>query len=88
MQIKKGFILRNVADEHMVMPTGENIASFGGAVVLNDVAAFVFEQLKQPRSRDELLSAILAEFDVDEKTAAADLDMLLVKLRETGLLED
>ena len=87
MQIKENFILRNIGDEHMVMPTGENIARFGGAVVLSDTAAFIFEQLKQPISREDLLALVLSEFDVDEETAAQDLDELIKQFEEMGILE-
>ena len=88
MKIKKGFVLRNVVDEYMVMPTGENIAKFEGTAVLNEVSAFVFKQLENGISREDLLTAMLAEFDVDEATAAKDLDALLAQFRELGLLED
>lgn len=87
MKIKEGFVLRNVVDEFIVMPTGDNIAKFEGAVVLNEVSAFVFEQLKNPVSKEDVLAAILAEFDVDEATAKADLDNLLAKFTELGLIE-
>lgn len=88
MTIKKGFVLRNVVDEYIVMPTGENIAKFEGAVVLNEVSAFLFRQLENPVSREDLLASLLNEYDVDEATAAADLDALLKQLREMGLLEE
>jgi hypothetical protein len=88
MKIREGFTLRSVADEHMVIPTGENISKFGGAVVLSDVAAFIFEQLKQPISQEDLLALVLTEFDVDEVTAVADLDALLAQFRELELLEE
>lgn len=88
MKIKKGFVLRNVVDEYMVMPTGENIATFEGTAVLNEVSAFVFRQLENAVSRDDVLTALLAEFEVDEETAARDLDTLLDRFRELGLLEE
>ena len=87
MKIKEGFVLRNVVDEFIVMPTGDNIAKFEGAVVLNEVSAFIFKQLENPVSREDLLSAMLGEYDVDEATAAADLDALLEKFAEMGILE-
>lgn len=87
MKVKEGFVLRNVVDEHIIMPTGDNIAKFEGAVVLNDVAAFVFEQLKNPMSKDDLLAAILNEFDVDEETAKNDLEMLIAKFTELNIIE-
>ena len=87
MKIKEGFVLRNVVDEFIVMPTGDNIAKFEGAVVLNEVSAFIFKQLENPVSRDDLLTAMLGEYEVDEATAAADLDALLEKFAEMGVLE-
>lgn len=87
MKVKDGFVLRNVVDEYIVMPTGDNIAKFDGAVVLNEVSAFVFEQMKNPVSREDLLEAVLNEFEVDEATAKADLDALIEKLTEMGLIE-
>ena len=88
MKIKPGFTLRHVVGEYMVMPTGENIKRFGGSVILNEVSAFIFEQLQKPVSREDLLTQILAEFDVDEATAAADLDALLEQFRQMELLEE
>lgn len=87
MKIRNGFVLRNVVDEFIVMPTGDNIAKFEGAVVLNEISAFIYRQLENPVSRDDLLTAVLNEYDVDEATAAADLDALLDKLADMGILE-
>ena len=87
MKIKNGFTLRNVVDEYIVMPTGDNIAKFEGAVVLNEVSAFIYRQLQKPISREDLLSAVLNEYDVDEAAAAADLDALLQNLTDMGVLE-
>ena len=87
MKIKEGFVLREVMDEYIVMPTGDNIAKFEGAVVLNEVSAFIYKLLEHPMCREDLLAAIVREYDVDEATAAADLDALLSKLAEMGVLE-
>lgn len=88
MKIKSGYTLRCVAGEYIVMPTGENITKFDGAVVMNSVAAFVWQKLENGASRDELLVHILDEFDVETRRAEQDLDELLAKLRGYGLLED
>lgn len=87
MKIKEGFVLRNVVDEFIVMPTGDNISRFEGAVVLNEVSAFVFRCLEHALSRDDLLSALLNEYDVDEQTARSDLDALLAQFESMGILE-
>ena len=87
MKIKEGFVLRNIMDEYIVMPTGDNIAKFEGAVVLNEVSAFIYKLLESPMCREDVLAAILDEFEVDEATASADLDELLEKLANMGVLE-
>ena len=74
-------------DEFIVMPTGDNIAKFDGAVVLNEVSAFIYKLLETEMSREDLLIAILNEYDVDEATASADLDALLNKLAAMGVVE-
>lgn len=87
MKIKDGFVLRNVVDEFIVMPTGDNITKFEGAVVLNEVSAFIFRQLENAVSREDVLSAVLNEYEVDEAQAAKDLDALLGQFESMGILE-
>ena len=88
MKLKQGFALRNIAGEHIVMPTGENIRKFDGAIVLNPVAAFIWETLAEGCSREELLQAILAEYEIDRAQAEQDLDSLLETLRGYQVLEE
>lgn len=88
MKAKPGFVLRNVVDEYILMPTGDNIGKFNGTVLLNAVSAFVWEKLQTPISREELLQAILEEFEVGKAVAAADLDALLKTLKEYDVIED
>ena len=88
MKAKSGFVLRNVVDEYLLMPTGENIGKFNGTVLLNEVSAFVWEKLQNPLSKEDLLKAILDEFEVDRATALSDLDALLKTLRDYGVIED
>ncbi len=88
MKAKPGFVLRNIVDEFILMPTGDNIGKFNGTVLLNEVSAFVWEKLQSPVSKDDLLKAILDEFEVEKAVAAADLDALLMKLKEYNVIED
>ena len=88
MKANPGFILRNVVDEHILMPTGDNIGKFNGTVLLNEVSAFVWEKLQNPVSKDDLLRAVLDEFEVEKAVASADLDALLATFNEYGIIEN
>ena len=88
MKAKSGFVVKEVVGEYLLIPIGDNISVFKGSVLLNTVSAFVWEKLQSPMSREDLLRAICDEFEVDETTAAADLDALLETLNGYNLLEN
>ncbi|MDO4548013.1 MAG: PqqD family peptide modification chaperone [Clostridia bacterium] len=88
MKIKDGFVLRDVVGEQIVMPAGENISRFDGALLLNEVSAYIWERLQAPISREDLLEMVLSEFDVERAVAERDLDAMLDKLRALNVLEE
>ncbi|MBR3019140.1 MAG: PqqD family peptide modification chaperone [Clostridia bacterium] len=88
MKAKDGFVLRNIVDEHVLMPTGDNINQFGGTVIFNEQAAFLWEKLQYPVSRDDLLAAMVNTYAVDEATAASDLDAVLEKMKALSLITE
>ncbi len=88
MKAKPGFVLRTIADEYMLMPVDENIGAYKGIVLLNRVSAFIWEKLQEPVSREELLSALLEKYDIDEASAAEDLDAVLAQFRQLELIDN
>lgn len=87
MKAKDGFVMRTVVDENIIMPTDENINQFEGAVVLNDVSAFIWLKLQQSITWEELLAAVMNEFEVTYERAEKDLSALLERFQEYGLIE-
>lgn len=87
MKVKEGFVLREVVDEYLVMPTGAQMKSFEGAIVLNEPSAFLWNKMQSNVTRTEMVEALLAEYDVDEETARRDTDALIEKLDAYGVLD-
>lgn len=87
MKARSDFILRNIAGEYMLMPTGKQIRDFQGMLLMNELSAFVWEKMQTPISREKLLTEILSVYETDEQTAAADLDTLLENLLQLGVIE-
>jgi hypothetical protein len=52
----------------------------------NSVATAVWHQLKTPKSSDELVAHLLAEYEVDEPTCSAELNELLGRMTKRGLI--
>lgn len=87
MRIKEGYLVREIADCHMVVPVGERVIEFKGIMTLNDTASFIWKCLLDDVTYDQLLSALLDEYEVDEATVKTDLDDFLQNARECGVLQ-
>ena len=87
MKIKDGFILREVAGSFIVVAVGEAVKTFNGIVNLNETGAFLWKILETGATKEELLKRLLEEYDVDEKTAEADIDGFINKLQEAKLVK-
>ncbi len=85
MKIKEGFILREVAGQIVVLPTGDQL-DLNMMITLNDTGRFLWEHLQQETTKEELVAALLAEYEVDEELAAKSVDAFVQKLRDGELL--
>ena len=88
MKTKKGFMLRSVADTHIVVPIGQASVDFNGLITLNETGAFLWEHLAEGCSYDELLNALLSEYDVAEDEARKGIDSFLETARIAGVIEE
>ena len=79
--VNKDYVYCNVEDE-MVLLGMEDGIYYG----LNSVGAFIWEQIKEPKTIDEVRDAILAEYDVEKGECEKDLMILLQELAEKGLV--
>ncbi len=87
MKLKEGFVLKSMAGEHVLMPTGENIARFNGTVLLNELSAFVIQKLSDgPLSKEDLADLILAEYEADREVVLSDLAELEQQLSDIGVI--
>lgn len=86
MRIKNGYILRKIADTHIVVPVAERVIEFKGMMTLNNSGAFLWECLKDETTYEELLEKILEKYEIDQDTAAADLNEFLEMARSNGVI--
>ena len=86
MKIEKEFILREIAGDYVIVPTGKPALEFNGLITLNELGAFIWKKLQQDVTEDELIQVILEEYEVDEETARNDVEEFLNKLTECKIL--
>ena len=88
MKLKGNFVLREIAGECMLVPVGAQTSVTNGIIALSPVAATIWKALSEEKSYEDILAAVLEEYDVTAETAKLDLDEFLSQLRSNGLLAD
>ena len=86
MEIRKKLLKREIAGESFLVPLGRTVYDSNGLFVLTELGAFIWDRLEAAENSEEILRQILAEYEVEEATAKADLEEFLAKLREMEIL--
>lgn len=81
MHIIEGLDRREVCGEAILVPTGEKAADFSKLISLNDSSLYLWKEMEgKDFSADDLVQALLNEYEVDEETARKDVDRFLQQL--------
>ena len=80
------FLLRDVAGTLVIVPVGATVSAFPGMITVNSTGAYLWELLSEEQTERSLVKALTARYEVDEKTAGADVAAFLKKLKPTGAL--
>ena len=88
MKIASGFVRRTVGDSYMVVPVGARTRDIPGVIALSESGALLWERLEQGAAENDLVEAILAEYEVERDRAEADVDAFVSELHSKGILEE
>lgn len=86
MKVNNQFILRSIAGEHLLIPTGEAAMSTKGLIALSESGLLLYEKLRDGCGKAELISGLLAEYEVTAEEAEADTEAFLDQLRQLNML--
>lgn len=102
MNIKPGFELRDICGENIIIAHGLENIDFTKIIRFNETAAYLWRTLHRattpsapgelppaspPFTVEDMVQALLAEYDVDEPTARADCERILRQWTEAGFIE-
>ncbi len=88
MKIKKGFELRKVCDENIIISHGVENINFTKVITLNDSAATLWNKvMDKDFTEEELVNILLDEYEVDKETATKDVKTLVASWKEAELIE-
>lgn len=87
MKVQKEFVLREIAGDYVIIPTGKTVLTFNGLITVNEVGADLWKMLQSDVTFEDLVQGILNDYDVDEETAREDIQEFLDTLIRGGILE-
>lgn len=87
MKIKKGFVLREVGGETVVVPVGQLSKTFHGMINLNETGAFLWRFYTADHTIEEGVDALCGEYEVEKETATADVEKFAEILTQNGFIE-
>ena len=88
MKIKSTFSLRSIAGNFVVLPLGEATMNFNGMLTLNETGVILWRALEGGCTREDLINALLNEYDVSLGDAERDVDEFIAKLNDAKCIED
>lgn len=89
MKIKKGFVLRQVCGENVVVGEGLDAINFGKLLSLNETAAWLWQQAvgMGDFTVDSLVAKLLEEYEVTEDMARRDVSNIVNEWLKVEVVE-
>ena len=87
MKLKDGFVLREVAGQTVVLPTGDDL-NLNMMITLNDTGKFIWNLLSSDVEEADIVSELLKEYDVDQTTAENAVTGFIKRLKEHDFLAE
>ena len=88
MRTEKNLILREIAGEYILIPTGSLALKFTGVFAISSLGVSVWKLLEEDKTYEQIVSELLEEYEVDRETLERDVSEFLDSLRKKELLFD
>ena len=81
-KLKSRFVSRKVGNELVLVPLVSNVAQMDTLFNLNETAGFLWENLDENSSVENLTNLLLENFEVDDATAEKDVKDFLDRIQK------
>ncbi len=79
-------VTRKAGKEYIVVPVSNNIADMNSVYTLNETGAFIWDQIDGEKNVEEIISALISEYDIENDTAMSDVLSFLEKMNKFLIL--
>jgi hypothetical protein len=89
MKIKSGFKLNTVCGETFLVPMGEGNVDYSKLIALNESSLLLWKRMEQGDfSTDDLVKALLEEYEVTEEVARKDVEIIIRQFKEENIITE
>lgn len=85
--VKGNYTLRQIAGEYLAIPINNEAGEDANIVILNPVSQIIWNKLETGSTFDEILDAVMKEFNVEKEEATTDIKEFLAGLEQANLLK-
>ena len=88
MKIKKGFVLREVCGEHVIVGEGLDAINFGRLLALNETAAWLWKEAQAlgEFTVEALAERLCEEYEVAADEARRDVEEIINEWQKVGVI--
>lgn len=85
--MKSGFVIKEVSDKLIVIPTGSEVINFRGIMTLNESGKCLFDLLQNEIELEEIIKEFERIYDVTYDIAKSDVEAFIHQLRSHNLIQ-
>ena len=88
MKTKKGFNLRQVCGENVIVAEGAENIDFSSIISMNESSAYLWNSIQGKEfDKNNLVELLTQEYEVAADTAAKDVEALVAQWMKAGIIE-
>ena len=87
MKRSENFVLKELMGSYVLVPVGEAAMNLNGVITLNETAKFLWDAAEGEFELNDLVGAIVREYETDTQTATDGAKVFLDKMKEAGCIE-
>ena len=77
---KNKFVVREMGNELILVPLAGNVAKMNEMFTMNETGKFIWENIQENTTTDDIVNLLTQNFDIDETTARRDTENFVERI--------
>lgn len=87
MKKKEDFIIRNIADEYIMIPVGKTALKFNGTIMINEISAFIWDHIEEVSNEKEMSKLICKYYEENYNEVYNDIKVIFRQMKDMQWIE-